>query len=77
MKLKNRHWYSRGRKYWRFRFDVKAKVGAADLKFVLVTKDQQEITSENNDAIEIIWQAATESVRADEKFEIKYAAADI
>ena len=61
MKLKNRHWYNRGRKYWRFRFNVKAVIGAADLKFVLMTKDDQEISSDHN-AIEIIWQAGKDGI---------------
>ena len=60
MKLKNRHWYNTGQKYWRFRFDIKAVVGAADLRFVMLTKDKKVISSDHN-AIEIVWQAATES----------------
>ena len=55
MKLKNRHWYNRGEKYWYFRFDIKAVIGAADLKFMLLTKEQKVISDEHN-AIEIIWQ---------------------
>lgn len=61
MKLKNRHWYSMGTKYWRFRFDIKVLLGAADLKFVLLTKDKRVI-SKDHDAIEVVWQAATEHV---------------
>lgn len=60
MKLKNRHWYSRGAKYWRFKFDIKAVVGAADLKFLLLTKDQKVISDEHS-AIEVVWHAAVES----------------
>lgn len=59
MKLKNRRWYNRGPKYWRFRFDIKAVVGAADLQFVMLTKDKRVINSDHN-AIEVVWQAATE-----------------
>ena len=59
MKLKNRHWYNTGPKYWRFRFDIKVVLGAADLKFVLLTKDKRVI-SKDHDVIEVIWQAATE-----------------
>ena len=57
MKLKNRHWYSRGDKYWRFRFDVKIIVGAADLKFLLLTKDKRVI-SNHHEAIKIKWEAS-------------------
>ena len=59
MKLKNRHWYNRGEKYWRFKFDIKAVVGAADLKFVLLTKEKK-IISDEHEAIGVVWQAVTE-----------------
>ncbi|MCJ1279191.1 hypothetical protein MMC21_007015 [Puttea exsequens] len=59
MKEKNRHWYSRRERYLRFRFDVKAVVGAADLKFVLLTKDKKVINDDYN-AIEVVWQPAME-----------------
>ena len=58
MKLKNRHWYNWGTKYWLFKFDVQAVVGAADLRFLLLTKEKKVISNEHN-AIEIVWQTAT------------------
>ena len=60
MKLKNRHWYNRGEKYFRLRFDVKVVLGAADLKFVLQTKDQRTI-SDGHDAIQVVWEAPREN----------------
>jgi hypothetical protein len=64
MKLKNRHWYSSGRKYWRFRFDVKVLLGAADLKFVLLTKDKRVI-SKDHETIKVVWQPATQPIPTD------------
>lgn len=61
MKLKNRHWYNIGKQYWRFKFDIKVLLGAADLKFVLLTKDKRVI-SNDHDAIEVVWQPATEPI---------------
>ena len=58
MKLKNRHWYNRGDKYWRFRFDIKVVVGAADLKFLLMTKDKRVI-SRDHGAINVRWEPAS------------------
>ena len=55
MKLKNRHWYNRGDKYWRCRFDVKVVVGAADLKFLLLTKDKKVI-SKDHDPVRVRWE---------------------
>lgn len=60
MKLKNRHWYNRGEKYLRARFDVKVILGAADLKFALQTKDKK-VLSNNHDPIEVKWEAAKQS----------------
>lgn len=51
-------------KYWRIRFDVKAVVGAADLKFVLLSKDKKVISEEHN-AIEVKWQTTLESASDD------------
>ena len=66
MKLKNRHWYNRGEKFWRFKFDIKVVIGAADLKFQLLTKDKRVI-NEDHDSIEVTWQPATEPPPASEK----------
>lgn len=41
MKVKNRHWYSRGNEYVRAKFNIKVILGAADIKFQLQTKDQK------------------------------------
>lgn len=60
MKLKNRHWYNRGEKYLRVRFDVKVILGAADLKFALQTKDKK-VLSNDHDPIEVKWEAAKQS----------------
>lgn len=61
MKLKNRHWYNMGKKkYWRFRFDIKALVGAADLQFQLLTKDAQVINAGHN-TIEVVWQVVRDT----------------
>ena len=54
MKLKNRHWYSRGEKYLRAIFDIKVILGAADLKFQLQSKGG-EILSRNHEAIQVKW----------------------
>lgn len=66
MKLKNRHWYNRGEKYWVFRFDIKAVIGAADLKFILLTKENK-IVSDEHTAIEIFWQAEVATTPTPEK----------
>ena len=55
MKLKNRHWYNRKEKYLRAKFDVKVILGAADLKFQLLTKDRKVI-SRDHDAIQVRWE---------------------
>ena len=65
MKLKNRHWYSKGEKYFRARFEVKIIMGAADLKFQLQSRDQKVLSNEH-DAIQIEWEPPQRSSRADE-----------
>ena len=65
MKLKNRHWYSRGEKYIRARFEVKIILGAADLKFQLESRDRK-VLSNGHDAIQIRWDPPQRSPRADE-----------
>ncbi|KAG8527807.1 uncharacterized protein KY384_007961 [Bacidia gigantensis] len=61
MKMKNRHWYSRGDKYLRLRFDIKVVFGPADLKFVLQTKDQR-VLSDGHNSIEVAWEVPREVV---------------
>lgn len=55
MKLKNRHWYNRGDKYLRAKFNIKVILGAADLKFQLQTKNSV-ILNNAHDAIEVKWE---------------------
>ena len=65
MKLKNGHWYNFKSKYIRARFDVKVILGAADIKFQLLTKDRKVI-SRDHDIIKVQWEppkpTATETV---------------
>lgn len=56
MKLKNRHWFQRGEKYLRAKFNIKVILGAADLKFQLQTKDRT-VLSNDHDAIDVKWEA--------------------
>lgn len=55
MKLKNRHWYQRGEKYLRAKFDIKVILGAADLKFQLQSKTK-DILSKEHDEIQVKWE---------------------
>ena len=64
MKLKNRHWYNRGEKYWRVKFDVKVILGAADLKFQLQSKDRTILSGEH-DPIQVKWDAPVENSTED------------
>ena len=54
MKMKNRHWYSKGERYMRVRFDVRVILGAADLKFQVQSKNKVVLNSEY-DAIQVRW----------------------
>jgi len=54
-KLKNRHWYNRGEKYLRLRFNIKVILGAADIRFQLHSKDGQILSGEHN-AIQVKWE---------------------
>ncbi|CAF9942006.1 hypothetical protein IMSHALPRED_003147 [Imshaugia aleurites] len=54
MKLKNRHWYSKGERYLRVRFDIRVILGAADLKFQLQSKNQV-VLNNDYDAIQVRW----------------------
>ena len=65
MKLKNRHWYNKGERYLRARFEVKIILGAADLKFQLQSRDRKVLNKEH-DAIQIRWHPPQRNSRADE-----------
>lgn len=54
MKMKNRHWYNKGEKYLRVRFDIKVILGAADLKFQLQSKNNV-VLNNDHDAIQVRW----------------------
>lgn len=58
LKTKNRHWYNFRAKYIRVNFDIKVVLGAADLKFRLVSKGR-EIISHDHDVIQVKWEPAT------------------
>jgi hypothetical protein len=55
-KLKNRHWYSRGKKYLRAEFDVRTVIGNADLKFQIWSKGGVKLNSDHK-AIDVKWDA--------------------
>ena len=61
LKLKNRHWYNRGEKYWRAKFDVKVVLGPADLKFQLWSKGGR-IMSRDHEVIAVKWDPPKETV---------------
>ena len=54
MKLKNRHWYNKGERYLRVRFDIRVILGAADLKFQLQSQDKV-VLNNDYDAIQVRW----------------------
>lgn len=54
-KLKNRHWWNRGRKYHRIKFVIKVNLGPADLSFEL-WHDGVKLSKDNT--IKVEWQAA-------------------
>ena len=54
MKMKNRHFFSRGEKFLRVRFDVKVILGAADIRFQLQSKNGVVLSSDH-DAIQVKW----------------------
>ena len=66
MKLKNRHWYNKGEKYFRVRFDVKVILGAADLKFQLESKDKK-VLSTDHDTIQVRWDPPQQNPKKDEE----------
>ena len=59
MKVKNRHWYSRGERYMRVNFDVRVILGPADVKFRMESKGR-DVLSEKHDAIQVIWEPLLE-----------------
>ena len=54
MKMKNRHFFNRGEKFLRIRFDVKVILGAADIRFQLRSKNGVVLSSDH-DAIQVKW----------------------
>ncbi len=52
--LKNRHWYSKGERYLRVRFDLRVILGPADIKFQIQPKGNV-VFSKDYDAIQIRW----------------------
>ena len=55
MKMKNRHFFNRGERFLRARFDVKVILGAADIKFQLQSKNGVVLNSDH-DAIKVRWE---------------------
>lgn len=53
LKLKNRHWYNRGQKYYRAEYEVRAIIGAG-LSFQIWGKDG--LLSKTHEEIEVMWQ---------------------
>ena len=54
MKMKNRHFFNRGEKFLRVRFDVKVILGAADIRFQIQSKNGVVLSSDH-DAIQVRW----------------------
>lgn len=65
MKLKNRHWYNRGEKYFRVTFNVKVILGAADLKFQIASKNGM-VMSREHEAIQVKWEPPKEVISTDQ-----------
>lgn len=53
LKLKNRHWYNRGAKYWRAEYEVRAIIGTG-LKFQIWGRGG--LLSKSHDEIAVNWQ---------------------
>lgn len=64
MKVKNRHWYQRGERYLRVRFNVRVILGAADIKFQLQSKNNVVLNNEH-DAIQVRWDPPQRSPKED------------
>lgn len=54
MKVKNRHWYSRGKRYLRAAFDVRVVIGHADLSFRILDKTGKNL-SRDDSTISVSW----------------------
>lgn len=65
MKLKNRHWYNRGEKYFRVAFIVKAIIGSANLKFQIASKDGK-VLSRDHEAIQVKWEPPKEVISGEQ-----------
>lgn len=65
LKLKNRHWYNFRRPYLRLYFDVRVVLGAADLKFQLISKGR-EIISQDHEVIHVKWEPVQPQHKATE-----------
>ena len=50
--MKNRHWYNKGERFLRFRFDIRVILGAADLKFQIRSKNDVVLNTDY-DAIQV------------------------
>ena len=59
MKVKNRHWYSRGERYMRVNFNVRVILGPADVKFRMESGGR-DVLSEEHDTIQVIWEPLLE-----------------
>lgn len=64
MKLKNRHWYNKGERYLRVRFDIRVIIGAADLKFQIQSKNNV-VLNNDYDAIQVRWDPPQRSPKED------------
>lgn len=60
MKVKNRHFYNRGERFLRVRFDVRVILGAADLRFQIQSKNGV-VLSTDHDAIQVKWDPPRQS----------------
>jgi hypothetical protein len=54
MKLKNKHWFGARPKYYRAKFEMQVLVGAADLKFRILSKEG--VISKDHRSIGVEWQ---------------------
>ena len=54
MKMKNRHFYNKGEKFLRIRFNIRVILGAADLKFQIESKNNVVLNTDY-DAIQVRW----------------------
>lgn len=64
-KLKNRHWYNRGEKFIRLKFNIKVILGAADLRFQMLSRAGQILSGEH-DPIQVKWETPSKAKCGDE-----------